>query len=200
MKGRATRLDWLVHDPMLLLDGKSMDRSRAEVGTAPAGPRPERRVWIDSLVQPVSVRDRPRQTDSASLFGSQPRCSLRVLTTAKALIRGRQVFQLHQARWCRGVGIRQVGRPTRELAFQVPLRRSRAVPFKFLCFFFFSGGGYEGRGGAGLYISADARPFQFDVFAVENNSFGGCLVVFVHSPCRRWFARRLFSFCEGVIL
>ena len=69
-EGRASCLDWLVHDPVLLLDGKSVNRSRAAVRTASAGPRPERRVWIDSPLQPVSVRDRPRQTDRTSEDGA----------------------------------------------------------------------------------------------------------------------------------
>ena len=34
--GRETFLDWLVHDPMLLLDWYSLDRSRAAVRTASA--------------------------------------------------------------------------------------------------------------------------------------------------------------------
>ena len=102
-----------------------------------AGLRPERRVWIDSHLQSVSVRDRPRQNDSASLFGSQPRCFLDGLTAAEALIRGRQVFQLHQSRWSRGVRIRHVGRPTRELAFQVTPTPFVCCPFQV----FFSGPG-----------------------------------------------------------
>ena len=44
------------------------------------------------------------------------------LTTARALIRGRQAFQLFQSDWSRGVGIRQEGRPTRGLAFRCPLQ------------------------------------------------------------------------------
>ena len=94
-------LDSLVHEPTLILDWDSVDRSRDAVRTA--GPRPERRVCLCS---PWVVRDRPSQNDSASLFGSQPRCFLDGHTAAKALIRGRQVFQLHQSRWCRGVRIR----------------------------------------------------------------------------------------------
>ena len=106
-----------------------MDRSRASVRTASAGPRPERRVWIDSHPQPVSVRGRPRHNDSASLFGSQPQCFLDGLTAAEALIRGRQVFQLHQPIWCKGVRIRHVGWPTRELAFWVSPTPFVCCPF-----------------------------------------------------------------------
>ena len=127
-------------DQCYSLDGYSMDRSRASVRTASAGPRPERRVWIDSPLPPVSVRDRPRQNDSASLFGSQPRCFLDGLTAAEALIRGRQVFQLHQSRWCIGVRIRHVGRPTRELAFQVSPTPFVCCPL--LSFFSWPGGGW----------------------------------------------------------
>ena len=71
----------------------------------------------------MSVRDRPRPNDSACLFGSQPRCFLDGLTAAEALIRGRQVFPLHQSRWWGG-------QPEYWLS-RYPLRRSCAVPFKF---------------------------------------------------------------------
>ena len=52
------------------------------------------------------------------------------LTAAKALIRGRQVFRLHQSSWRRGVRIRHVGRPTRELAFQVSPTPFVCCPFQ----------------------------------------------------------------------
>ena len=49
-----------------------------------------------------------------------------------------------------------------------PMRRSCAVPCKSLCFSRPGGGRVTtGGGGAGLYISADASPFHFDVFTVE---------------------------------
>ena len=90
------------------LDWFRMDRTRAAVRTASAGPCPERRVWIGS---------------------SQPRSFMDWLTACKALIRGRQVFQLHQSRWGRGVRIRHAGRPTRELALQVSPTPIVCCPF-----------------------------------------------------------------------
>ena len=84
-----------------------MYRCRVAVRTSSAGPRPEKRYGSVSLLQPVSVRDRPRQNDSASLFELPLRFSLypcfvadkrasRLQTTPppQAIFRGRLVHRL----------------------------------------------------------------------------------------------------------
>ena len=48
---------------------------------------------------------------------------------AGTLFRVRQVFQLLQSDWSRGVRVRLKGQPTQELAFRYPLRSPSAVPF-----------------------------------------------------------------------
>ena len=92
-----------------------LDRSCAAVRTASAGPRPERRVWMDSALQPVSVRDRPWKNDSASLLLYQlaDATSYQVWITWTTLSRARSCQEAQAddgvCRLCAQRGVRHCG-------------------------------------------------------------------------------------------
>ena len=160
-----------------------------------SGPRPPDRVrrgesGLARLQSPCrSATDRGRTT--ASLIGSQPRCFLYGHTVAKALIRGRQVFQLHQSRWWVGGwvggGRGEGGRQDRTSGAANPSTGFPGIqqrPFVCCPFFCFSwpggGGGYDGRGTVVLLECA------FD---------GGEVMLFHGGERLGWHHRRYCSLC-----
>ena len=99
------------------------------------------------------------------------------------------MFQLHQSRWCRGVRIRHVGRPTRELAFQVSPTPFVCCPFKFSW-----PGACRIYDGCGTVVLLDCAS-DFHGVNDSDGAIGGMLVM-----CMHVFGRTLDLSSEGQLL